>query len=205
MSNFRTIARITSVLCFLGGCHVNRSVSLIQEKAEIVFRCEGPRHHIPERAIYRCAIDIPQPANYNRWLLLTTMMEDPLVPAQEVVAFDILEKLEGFPYCASVRSNHGFDAIPVPAGRPLHVPEWILTTFDARVSLTVWLGAAPSLSNGETLTSIFQRLLDEKSNHPQRDWPPRWSAPQGTLIELRQSGFRSIDIRPLSPWGQRSK
>ncbi len=190
----------TIFLCVTGGCHNRPYVQPRPSGDSIHFTCNGPRNGIPGSKLYRCSIDIPASVGYERWLVLPFFMEEQLRPRQKVVLIEIGKKNEELSYCGSRQTDDGFDAILVPAYQTLRIPEWRLTTFENRSKMTIWLGATPSLSNGDTLSALCQRLISQRTSNPDDYDSGTWSAPNNTYITFDPIGFQPIDIRSLSPW-----
>ena len=193
-----------TLISLLGGCHPSQAVPARAPKNELRFQCSGPRNLQPPLKLYSCAIDVLDVAAHDRWLIMPFLMEDPLRASHKVVLLQLDEKAGQVAYCSARDADDAFDAILIPAHQRLHIGDWELKTFQDRVNMSVWRGAVPPLSSGETLGAIFQRLVNEKAGAPEGSyWPPSWRAPPGTTMEFAPDGFFPIDIRPLSPWGMR--
>lgn len=184
----------------LFSCHGSQQVPLQLVASELSLRCAGPRMGLPGGKIYRCSVSVEAGSLHRRWLILPDYAEDKMKFHGSIDGLEVIEKRAGVPLCYSVMGDVAFQMIPLLPKQPLHLPEWVLRTWEDQKRVTVWLGEDLPLSTGNTLGNVCGSLLAQK--RPQGLDPPRpkWTAPQGTTVELAPNGFRSLDIRPLAPW-----
>lgn len=192
----RTTEIVTLAAIMLCGCYSHTKPGP-QLQDDVRFQCNGPRPGKPPESIYLCTIDIPEPADHERWLIIPSMMESVLDPRQAVVMMEMEETPEGFSYCGSLRHMNNFDALPVPAGTRLHLDNWRLETMANRHTLTAWLGATPTLSTGNTLGDICRKLINATPDASGPFSSGHWQAPKGTTMQLAGGDF--VKLWPVRP------